>query len=100
MMCKISAFFVLKSREILQEEAKMLMTLDVNDTINYLKYQFWLYGTNEMKYNFTQAEFRVGSPSKPRLESKTAFFLLMSLDLSIRAVVMTNTLKVDCYSLF
>jgi hypothetical protein len=37
----------------------MLMTLDINDTLHYLKYQFWLYGTNSYKYNFTYEEFRV-----------------------------------------
>jgi hypothetical protein len=42
-----------------QAEAKLLKTLDINDTLNYLKYQFWLYGTNIYKYNFTFPEFRV-----------------------------------------
>jgi|LakMenE18May11ns_1017448.scaffolds.fasta_scaffold8823846_1 hypothetical protein len=73
----------------------MLMTLDVNDTINYLKYQFWLYGTNELKYNFTQAEFRVGSPFKPLTPGSQnlplRFYVAKPFNNGTCKVVMPNT---------
>ena len=38
---------------------KSSKTKDVNDAVDYLKQQFWQYGTNEIKYNYTRNEFKV-----------------------------------------
>ena len=44
---------------IFQEAVKMAKTRDVDDAVSYLKQQFWQYGTNEFKYNYTRNEFKV-----------------------------------------
>ncbi|XP_023330975.1 TWiK family of potassium channels protein 7 [Eurytemora carolleeae] len=47
-----------QEREELVELVKSSKTKDVNDAVDYLKQQFWQYGTNEIKYNYTRNEFK------------------------------------------
>jgi len=47
-----------KEREDLQEATKLARTQDVDDSVRFLKNQFWSYATNEDKYNFTKQEFK------------------------------------------
>jgi len=47
-----------QEREDLAEGAKITETQNVNDAITFLKQQFWQYGTNEHKYNYTREEFK------------------------------------------
>ena len=44
---------------LFQEASKITETQNVNDAIEFLKKQFWQYGTNEHKYNYTREEFKV-----------------------------------------